>query len=159
MEMVSLIGIGVACMAAAATGAVFQPGEWYRRLDKPAWTPPDWLFPLAWTVLYVLITWSAWRVAESGSPLTAPALAVFAAQITLNALWSPIFFGLRRMGAAMAVLVCLWLSIAAMLVLFWMVEPVTGAMIVPYLLWVTVAGALNLSVWRRNRGRETALPA
>jgi translocator protein len=156
MDFVALIGFGVASMAAAATGAVFQPGDWYRNLDKPNWTPPDWMFPVVWTALYILIVWSAWRVSVSGHPLTAPALAIFSAQITLNALWSPIFFGLRRMGAAMLVLSFLWLSVAAMLAFFWMVEPVAGAMIIPYLIWVSVAGALNFSVWRRNRPGRAA---
>lgn len=151
MELIVLIGIGMACMAAAATGALFQPGDWYRGLDKPGWTPPDWMFPVVWTALYILIVWAAYRVALSGHSLTAPALAVFAAQITLNALWSPVFFGLRRMGLAMGVLAGLWLAVAGMLALFWSVQSVAGLMIAPYLLWVTVAGALNFSVWRRNR--------
>ncbi|MEM9047605.1 MAG: TspO/MBR family protein [Pseudomonadota bacterium] len=150
MDIVALIGIGVACMAAAATGALFGPGPWYRQLDKPGWTPPDWVFPVTWTALYVLMVWSGVRIAGSGNPMASAALSVFAAQITLNGIWSPVFFGLHRMGAAMIVLACLWVAVAAQLTLYWLIDPVSGLMTVPYLVWVTLAGALNLSVWRRN---------
>ncbi len=137
-----------ACCAAGATGAMFQPGQWYRSLDKPPWTPPDWAFPVAWSVLYLCIAAAAARVA--GTAGSGPAMAFFALQIALNTLWTPVFFGLRRMGAGMAVLVCLWLAVAATLVAFWRIDLVAGLLFVPYLAWVTVAGALNWSVWRRN---------
>ncbi|MEM9197174.1 MAG: TspO/MBR family protein [Pseudomonadota bacterium] len=150
MEFVALIGIGTATMTAAATGALFGPGEWYRGLDKPGWTPPDWVFPVTWTVLYILMVWSGYRVATSDADLAPAALGVFAAQITLNAIWSPVFFGLHKMGVAMAVLVGLWIAVAAQMALYWLIDPPSGLMTLPYLVWVTIAGALNLSVWRRN---------
>jgi tryptophan-rich sensory protein len=78
------------------------------------------------------------------------AMAFFALQIALNTLWTPVFFGLRRMGAGMAVLVALWLAVAATLVTFWQIDRIAGALFAPYLLWVTIAGALNWSVWRLN---------
>ena len=138
------------CIAAGATGGLFPPGEWYDRLEKPSWTPPNWLFPLAWTTLYLLIAAAASRVAgQSGNGL---AMAFFALQIALNTLWTPVFFGLRRMGLGMGVLVGLWLSVAATLVSFWQIDLWAGLMFVPYLLWVTVAGALNWSVWQLNTG-------
>ncbi|MEL6642481.1 MAG: TspO/MBR family protein [Pseudomonadota bacterium] len=138
----------MACVAAGTTGAMFQPGEWYKSLDKPRWTPPDWAFPLAWSVLYLCIAAAAALAAPvSGS---AVAMALFAVQIALNTLWTPIFFGLRRLGAGMFVLVCLWVSVAATMVAFWQLNWIAGLLFVPYLAWVTVAGALNFSVWRRN---------
>jgi tryptophan-rich sensory protein len=150
MELLALVGIAVACGAAAATGALFPPGSWYEGLVKPSWTPPNWLFPVAWTVLYVLIGWATWRISGSGHPLAGTAMAVFAAQMTLNGLWSPAFFGLRRPGLAFSVLVGLWVSVAVMIAVYVAVDLWAGLMMVPYLLWVTVAGALNLAVWRRN---------
>ena len=138
----------VACGAAGATGAMFEPDKWYRDLDKPSWTPPGWVFPVVWMTLYVVMSLAAMRVGMvEGS---SQALAFWAAQIAFNTLWSPVFFGLKRMRAAFVILCCLWGSVAATLAAFWVLDPVAGAMMVPYLVWVTIAGALNLSVWRRN---------
>ncbi len=138
-----------ACAAPAATGALFSPGDWYRSLRKPAWTPPDWLFPVAWTTLYLLMAGAAARVA--GVEGAGIALGLYAVQIAFNTLWTPVFFGLKRMGTGFAVLVVLWLAVFATLVAFWRLDLWAGLMFVPYLAWVTVAGALNLSVWRLNR--------
>lgn len=143
-----------ACFSAGVSGAAFPPGNWYEALRKPAWTPPNWLFPVAWTTLYVLMSIAAARVA--GSPDAAGptriGLALWALQIALNGLWTPVFFGLRRMGAALLVLAALWGAVAATLVAFWQVDWIAGLMFVPYLAWVSVAGALNFSVWRLNPG-------
>ena len=140
----------IACAAAAATGAMFGPGDWYRSLNKPAWTPPDWLFPVAWTTLYLCMSLSAMRVAQL--PGTGFALALWSVQIAFNTLWTPVFFGLRRLGAGMVILGCLWLAVAATMLAFWGHDRVAGLLFAPYLLWVSVAGALNFSVWRLNRG-------
>ncbi len=137
-----------ACGAAAATGAMFQPGEWYRSLSKPRWTPPDWLFPVAWTVLYLSMSVAAARVAMVAG--TGQALALWSVQIALNTLWTPVFFGLRRIGAGLVVLALLWLAVAATMLAFWQVDRIAGLLFVPYLVWVSVAGALNRSVWVRN---------
>ena len=102
-----------ACVAAGSTGALFEPGEWYKSLAKPSWTPPNWLFPVAWSILYLCIAAAAARVAPlEGSQY---AMALFAVQIALNTLWTPVFFGLKRMGAGMLVLAALWIAVAATL--------------------------------------------
>lgn len=137
-----------ACGGAAATGAMFQPGPWYGALQKPSWTPPNWLFPVAWTTLYLLMSLSAMRVAQL--PDAGQALAFWAMQIAFNTLWTPVFFGLRRMRAALVVMAFLWLSVAATTFAFWQMDWLAGLMFTPYLLWVSVAGALNFSVWRLN---------
>lgn len=138
----------VACGAAGTTGAMFEPDEWYRKLDKPWWTPPGFVFPLVWVTLYVTMSYAAMRVAQiDGSQ---QALAFWAAQIAFNTLWSPVFFGLKRMRPAFIILCCLWVAVAATLASFAALDTVAGALLAPYLLWVTIAGALNLSVWRRN---------
>ncbi|MET4128285.1 TspO/MBR family protein [Roseovarius sp. MBR-6] len=137
-----------ACFAAGSTGGLFPPGEWYARLNKPRWTPPDWLFPVAWTTLYVCIAAAGARAAVSeGNSL---AMAFWALQIALNGLWTPVFFGLRRMRLGLMVLGALWLSVAATLVALWQVDMWAGLLFVPYLVWVSVAGALNLAVIRLN---------
>lgn len=143
-----------ACGAAAATGAMFQPGDWYRGLAKPRWTPPDWLFPVAWTVLYLAMSLAAARVAARAGTeaVTGQALALWSVQIALNTLWTPVFFGLRRMRAGLVIIGLLWLAVAATLVAFWQIDRIAGALMLPYLIWVTVAAALNRSVLVRNPG-------
>lgn len=137
-----------ACGASAATGAMFQPGAWYQGLRKPSWTPPPFVFPLVWTTLYVLIAWAAMRVAQL--PGTGLAMALFAVQIAFNVLWTPVFFGLHRMRAALVVMAALWLSVAGTTAAFLVADTTAGLMFAPYLLWVTIAAALNASVLRLN---------
>ncbi len=137
-----------ACLAAGATGGLFPPGEWYRSLNKPDWTPPDWLFPVAWFVLYVCMSLAGARAAsEGGSGL---ALALWSLQIALNALWTPVFFGLRKIRLGMIVLSALWLSVLFCMIALWNVDKLAGVLFFPYLIWVTIAGALNWSVLRLN---------
>jgi tryptophan-rich sensory protein len=152
LDLAVLGGFLLACFAAASTGTVFRPGPWYDRRDKPAWTPPDCLFPVAWTVLYVAIgvaPWLVWR--EAGFAAAALPLAVWAVQLVLNAAWSWLFFGLRRMDLAFAEVVALWASIAATIALFLPISTLAGLILVPYLLWSSFAAALNLAVWQRNK--------
>lgn len=139
-----------ACFAAGATGAMFPPGQWYQDLRKPSWTPPNWLFPVAWTTLYLCMAYAAARVALM--PGNALAMALWALQIALNTLWTPVFFGLRRLRAGLVVLSALWIAVAATLVALWQVDTVVGALFIPYLIWVTVAWMLNYSVMRLNPG-------
>lgn len=137
-----------ACCAAAATGSMFAPGAWYRALSKPWWTPKDWMFPVAWTVLYIAIAVAAARVAPlEGSEY---AMAFWALQIALNTLWTPVFFGLQRVQAGLVIIGFLWLSVLGVLLTLWPLDPIAFWITAPYLLWVSVAGALNFSIWRRN---------
>lgn len=136
------------CGAAATTGAMFEPGEWYDDLDKPDWTPPKWVFPFTWTVLYLAMSAAAARVAVLDG--TAYAMAFYAVQLAFNTLWTPIFFGLKRMGVGMVVILGLWLTVAATMLSFFALDTIAGLLLLPYLIWVTIASALNFSVWRRN---------
>jgi tryptophan-rich sensory protein len=144
-----------ACAAAAATGSMFSPGTWYRDLAKPVWTPPDWAFPVVWTLLYLSAAVAAARVAPMDG--SAYGMAFWAMQIAFNTLWTPIFFGLRRIRAAFVVMVGLWIGVAGTMVSFFALDWIAGALFVPYLVWVTVAGALNASVWIKNP-KEAAAP-
>lgn len=137
-----------ACFAAGATGALFPPGRWYEDLNKPSWTPPNWVFPVTWTTLYLLMAFAAARVA--GEPDSQYAMAFWALQIALNALWTPVFFGLRRLKLAIPFIVLLWLAVLGTMVSHWLVDPIAGIALVPYLVWVTIAAALNISVARLN---------
>ena len=142
------------CMAAATTGAMFEPGEWYDGLKKPSWTPPKWLFPVAWTTLYLFMSFAAMRVAQLDD--NAHAMAFYALQLALNTLWTPIFFGLRRMKAGMIVIACLWLAVFGTMITFIQLDWIAGALFVPYIAWVTAASALNWSVWRLNPQEASA---
>jgi tryptophan-rich sensory protein len=138
----------VACGAAATTGALFPTGPWYAALKKPDWTPPNWLFPVAWMTLYLLMSAAAARAAMvEGAAL---GLALWSVQIAFNTLWTPVFFGLRRMRTALWPMAGLWLSVTATCVVFFTLDLWAGLMFVPYVVWVTVAGALNLALVRLN---------
>lgn len=137
-----------ACFAAGATGGLFPPGRWYEGLNKPSWTPPNWLFPVAWTTLYLCMAAAGARVAVADE--NGIAMALWALQIALNGLWTPVFFGLRRLRLGLVVLAGLWLSVAASVGALWLVDWIAGLLFVPYLAWVSVAGALNLAVIRLN---------
>ncbi len=130
------------------TGGLFPPGEWYRKLNKPSWTPPDWVFPVTWTTLYGCMAVAGARVALL--PGNGIAMAFWALQIAFNGLWTPVFFGLQNIRLGMAVVVGLWLSVlCAMLA----IGRSTGSQVLlfaPYLLWVTIAASLNAAVWRLN---------
>lgn len=142
----------VACGAAAATGAMFQPGAWYSSLQKPTWAPPKWVFPVVWTGLYLCMSLAAMRVAQAAGqdPSVGQALAFWGVQISLNTLWTPVFFGLRRMKAGLVIILLLWVAVAATLVSFARIDPIAGALIVPYLLWVSVAALLNRATLALN---------
>lgn len=139
-----------ACCAAAASGSMFPPGRWYDGLSKPSWTPPNWLFPIAWTALYISLAVVGARVAPlEGS---AYAMAFWALQIAFNTLWTPVFFGLKRLKGGLVVLVGLWVAVAGTLVTVWPLDTVSGLLILPYLVWVSFAAALNVSIVLRNPG-------
>lgn len=138
----------LACGGAGATGAMFPPGDWYKTLEKPSWTPPDWVFPVAWTSIYLLISFAGSRVA--GQPGSGTALAFWAVQGAFATLWTPVFFGLRRMKAALLVIGVLWCAVLGCTVFHWRVDWIAGAAFLPYLAWVTVASALNYKVWSLN---------
>jgi translocator protein len=145
---IALIGFLAACFLVACSGAVFRPDDWYERLAKPSWNPPNWVFAPAWTVLYVLIAIAGWLVWREAGFI--PALGLYAVQLLLNAAWSGLFFGLRRPDLAFAELVLLWLSILGCILLFAPVSATAAWLMLPYLAWVTFAGALNLAIWQRN---------
>jgi tryptophan-rich sensory protein len=146
-----------ATFGAGATGAMFPTGNWYKALAKPSWTPPNWVFPVVWTSIYLLISFAGARVA--GEPGSAFAMAFWAAQIAFNTLWTPIFFGLHNLRAALPVMAALWLSVLGATITHWQVDWLAGLAFLPYLIWVTIAGALNLSLVRLNPGVQPIRPS
>jgi len=153
-QVVGLVIALVATFAAAAVGGLGMGGQvegWYRTLERPAWTPPDWLFGPVWTVLYTLMAVAAYLVWRRGGWGGARlALGLYAVQLVLNAAWTPVFFGLREIGWALVVLAALWLMIVATTVAFFRKSVPAGVLLLPYLAWTTFAGVLNFTLWRLN---------
>ncbi|MDR6915735.1 tryptophan-rich sensory protein [Pseudomonas sp. 3296] len=139
----------LACGAAASTGFFFKPGLWYESLVKPGFTPPNWVFPVAWSTIYLLLAWAGYRLTLV--PGSQEVLALWAAQIALNTLWTPVFFGAHRVFASMVILMLLWLVVAVMVVMALQLDVITGLILLPYLGWLCVAAALNFSILRNNR--------
>ena len=149
-----LITAVILCFAMAGVGewvtAPNIPG-WYAGLAKPSWTPPDWVFGPVWSVLYLgmaVAVWLVWR--QNGFAGATVPIALFGVQLALNGAWSWLFFGLHSPGAAMVDLILLWAAIAATTVTFWRRSIPAAILLVPYLIWVSFAGALNFGIWRLN---------
>jgi translocator protein len=152
-QSVGLVGWLVVSFVAAAIGAAasIQAAPFYAQLVRPDWAPPGSIFGPVWTVLYALMgiaAWLVWRV--GGFRAAKSALTLFLVQLAFNALWSWLFFGWQRGGLAFADILLLWVLIVATLISFWRIRPLAGALLVPYLLWVSFASVLNYSVWQLN---------
>jgi tryptophan-rich sensory protein len=134
-----------------AVGALFPADEWYAALRKPSWTPPNWVFPVVWPVLYTLMgvaAWLVWRGAGfAGAGL---ALGIFLAQLAVNALWSYLFFGLHRTELGLLDIALLWVLIVATILAFRKHSPAAAWLLAPYLLWVSYAAALNAGILLLN---------
>lgn len=150
MDWTLMAFIGI-CAVAASSGALFPPGRWYESLRKPSWRPPNWLFAPAWTVLYAMIAvsgWLVWTTAAPGERLLP--MSVYGLQLVLNAIWSGIFFGMKRMKLALGEMALLWLSIAVNIAVFWPLHKMAALMLVPYLAWVSFAFMLNRALVKLN---------
>lgn len=132
-------------------GSHFGPGEWYAGLRKPPWNPPNWVFGPVWTLLYSMMAVAAWMIWRRGGwRAHGWALTAFLVQLGLNAAWSWLFFGLKNPGLAFAELIVLWFAILWTWRSFHRINPWAGAMLGPYLAWVSFAGVLNGTLWRLN---------
>lgn len=124
----------------------------YRTFNQPPLSPPGWVFPIVWTILYLLMGYSSYRIYTAGKPpaLTQRALKLYGAQLALNFLWSIVFFGFEWYLAAFFVLVALWVLILLTIRAFSTIDETAGDLLIPYLLWVTFAGYLNFGVYFLN---------
>lgn len=137
----------------SAIGALgsLQAQSFYGQLSQPVWAPPAWLFGPVWTLLYTLMAIAAWLVwRKGGFGAQRSALSLFLIQLILNASWSWIFFAWQLGGLAFAEIMVLWLLIVATTMAFWRVAVIAGALMLPYLLWVGFAAALNFALWQMN---------
>ena len=124
--------------------------EVFQNLTKPPLTPPAWVFPVVWIILYILMGVSAYLISISNHPERERALKVYGMQLFLNFLWSIVFFNLQEYLLAFVILVLLWILIITMIRMFHKINPLAAKLQIPYLLWVTFAGYLNLAIYFLN---------
>jgi len=156
--MIAVLRNCLSCLAwillsmCAALAALFWPVDaWYAELAKPSWNPPNWLFGPVWTTLYILIGVSAWRVARPGGFMVdRSSFTLLVIQWVFNFAWSGFFFGLHSPGLALIEISALLAMIAGLIVRFHRHDAIAASMLVPYLLWVSFATALNFELWRLN---------
>jgi tryptophan-rich sensory protein len=153
----ALLGFIGLAFAAGACGTVFSPFEsskaaaWYAALSKPAWTPPEGWFGPAWIVLYLLMGTAAWLVwHERYHRKRGTALTAYAVQLLLNALWAPLFFGAKNIGAGLFITVALCLAIVWTIREFVQVRALAAWLLAPYVVYAGFAMMLNLNLWRLN---------
>lgn len=125
---------------------------WYADLAKPSFVPPDWAFGVVWPILYAMMGTSVFLVWSKGTTerRVRVALGLFALQLVLNGLWTPIFFGLRMMALALVEIVLLWMAILATILVFRRISAAAACLLLPYLAWVSFAIALNAALWHLN---------
>jgi len=152
MTLTIVTAVVITALVLGIGGFVSQPGPWYANLRKPSWNPPNWLFGPAWAVILGLAAWAgvlAWTYAPSAGARETIAL-LFAVNIILHLLWSPLFFNFRRPDWALIEVPFLWLSVLALIIDISPISSLAGWLLVPYLLWVAFAAFLNLIIVRMN---------
>jgi tryptophan-rich sensory protein len=144
--------LAISFAAAALGGLASADAEvFYRELARPGWAPPAWIFAPVWSLLYLLMgigAWLVWR--EHGFRKASATLSLFLVQLGANALWTWLFFVWHLGALAFGEILIVWLLILCTVFAFWRVRPLAGALLFPYLGWVTFASALTYSVWKRN---------
>jgi translocator protein len=152
-QSLGLVSWLVATFAAGSVGAIAsaRAAAFYGQLFQPSWAPPAWLFGPVWSMLYIFMAVAAWLVWRERGFRGAPiALWLFVIQLVANALWTRLFFVLHLGAFSTAEIVVLWLLIAATIFRFWPIHRLAALLLVPYLVWVSFASALSLSLWRLN---------
>lgn len=135
---------------APLAGIFSTPDEWYGSLAKPAWNPPGWIFGPVWSTLYLMMATAAWLVWKRGG--WGKPLWLYLAQLTLNAAWTPIFFGAHEIGWAFVEICLMWVAILITVLAFRRVHTAAALLLLPYLAWVSFAAFLNFTLWRMNPG-------
>jgi len=155
INILKLVASIVVSQCAGIVGSAFTTPAiptWYASLQKPPFTPPNWLFAPAWITLYLLMGIAAflvWRVGLANHRVRT-ALVLFLVQLALNALWSVVFFGLQSPLYGVIVIIVLWLTILLTMLKFARISAVAAWLLVPYILWVSFASVLNISIWILN---------
>lgn len=155
IEILQLAVSIIVCQLAGLFGSIFTTSSiptWYADLEKPPFTPPNWIFAPVWTSLFLLMgisTFLVWRKGLAQNRVKT-ALGIFAAQLALNTLWSILFFGLKSPVAGLIEIVILWIVILLTIQRFYQISKPAGILLLPYILWVSFAAVLNFSIWQLN---------
>ena len=156
MDIIKLIVSIVACEGAGGIGAIFTTPAipaWYAGLRKPTFTPPNSVFGPIWITLYLLMgiaVFLVWREGLGQEGVTI-AFVAFWAQLVVNILWSVVFFGFRSLFGGMVMILLLWMGILISIITFFAVSHLAGWLLIPYIIWVSIAANLNVQVWKLNR--------
>lgn len=147
-----LINLGIPLAVGGVSALISGGMGQYKIMNQPPLSPPGWIFPVVWTILYLLMGYAAYRVQVSGKSQEEirKATRLYAAQLALNFLWTPVFFGLQWYLVAFFLLVALWVMIYLTMQAFSKIDETAGDLLIPYILWVTFAGYLNLGVYLLN---------
>lgn len=157
MKRSDLIKLVISILIPLALGAIAgrftaqAVPEWFASLNRPSFSPPNWLFGPVWTILYILLGISLFLIwKQIPSKERNKALWIFSIQMFLNFIWSFVFFYFNQIGLALIVIVCLWFSIVLMLIRFYKIKPLAAYLNIPYLLWITFASILNAGYYILN---------
>ena len=149
-----LVAVLPVVAVAVSASLVTQPNipTWYAGLQKPGFTPPNWAFPVAWTILYAMMAYALWRILAlpENRPGRRAAIVAFFVQLTLNGMWSFAFFGGKSPLAGLVVIAALIVAILATIRTFCKLDRTAGLLLAPYLAWVAYATLLNGTIWRLN---------
>jgi benzodiazapine receptor len=154
-EVGKLIGSIAACEGAGLIGSVFTTPAittWYVTLQKPTFTPPNWVFGPVWASLYALMgvaVFLIWRRGLQQDGVKA-AFIIFWVQLVLNLMWSIVFFGLHSILGGVVVIIALWALVLITILRFFKISRVAGGLLVPYIVWLSIASALNVSIYMLN---------
>lgn len=148
-KWIGLLAFVAIVAAISFSASQFRPGAWYAGLAKPDWTPPNSVFAPVWTLLYLMIAVAGWRAWLKVGTFSLPP-AFWVLQIIFNGAWSWLFFGRHEIGMALADLAAMWIAILGFIVATWRIDRPAALLFLPYLAWVSFAGALNAALWRLN---------
>ena len=155
-DVIKLVISIIACFAAAGIGSLFTfkaIPNWYAGLKKPSYTPPNWAFGPVWTALYLLMGISVFLVWQKGLATNGAlsAFILFWIQLVVNAIWSIVFFGKKSKGGGVITIIVLWLLILVTMITSFRVSDWAGALLIPYIMWVSIASYLNIGIWLLNK--------
>jgi benzodiazapine receptor len=155
IDIAKLIITIVICELAGIIGSFFTMKSvdgWYRKIKKPSFNPPSWIFGPVWTLLYLMMGISLYFIwISAGSFNIVPAIFVFAIQLFLNLIWSLLFFKLHSPKWAFVDIVLMFIAILTTIIVFYPISKIAAYLLVPYILWVIFASLLNFKIWELNR--------
>jgi tryptophan-rich sensory protein len=152
VKLIISIAITLAVGAVSSLFTASSVAGWFATINKPSFNPPNWVFAPVWTTLYILMGIACWLVWKSNADgkIKTIAIGLYAVQLTLNFLWSFIFFYAHETGLALVEVMLLWLMIVLTIIWFSKISSLAALLMVPYICWVSFATVLNFYIWKLN---------